>query len=55
MVACTHGDVVYDVVGPHVGGGAAAAAMKKGSTWVLETANGQVVGAHHLEPPRGVR
>jgi broad specificity phosphatase PhoE len=48
-VLCTHGDVLYDLLAdldlPW------DAPMKKGSTWVLHSADGQITSARYLPPP----
>ena len=48
-VLCTHGDVLYDILAgvdlPW------DAPMKKGSTWVLEVADGEITTARYLAPP----
>lgn len=53
-VWCTHGDVVENLIS-HLESsgvpGADASLCKKGSTWVLTTEDGRVVGAKYLPPP----
>lgn len=54
-VLCSHGDVIpmllehYESLGVDLGPEPACA---KGSTWVLDTADGKVAGARYLSPPR---
>jgi broad specificity phosphatase PhoE len=50
---CTHGDVVANVIGHLKQAGVPIddERLEKGSIWVLDTRDGEIVGAHYL-PPR---
>lgn len=52
-VLCTHGDVVGNVIGHLTRTGITVDGdrLEKGSTWVLDTRDGDIVGAHYLPPP----
>lgn len=50
---CTHGDVVGNVIGHLARAGVPIddERLEKGSTWVLDTRDGEIVGTHYLPPP----
>ena len=53
IVLCTHGDVIPDVLRAAVAEGADLPHERKwakGSTWVLEVADGRIVAGHYLPP-----
>jgi 8-oxo-(d)GTP phosphatase len=50
-VACTHGDVMVDLVEP-VLPAEGPVGWKKGATWILERDGGEVVAASYVGPPR---
>ena len=58
VAACTHGDVVLDTLA-HLGSARVPLEgpldAKKGSTWILMTSEGRVVGARYLEPPSSAK
>jgi 8-oxo-dGTP diphosphatase len=49
---CTHGDVVGNVIGHLARAGVPIddERLEKGSTWVLDTRDGEIVGARYLPP-----
>lgn len=49
-VVCTHGDVVEDLLGHLVPGGAVA--CDKGAAWILDVERGRITGRRYLPPPR---
>jgi len=54
VVLCTHGDVVEELLGHlHRTGvlNGDDARLEKGSTWVLQLADGEVTGAEYVAPP----
>lgn len=53
-VLCTHGDVIGDLLDECRQRGVALpdARLEKASTWVLEFAAGQIVGARYVPPPQ---
>lgn len=55
-VLCTHGDVVQEFVEHLAAEGVIrprnADNLAKGSTWVIDHANGKITGARYLEPPK---
>jgi 8-oxo-dGTP diphosphatase len=54
VVLCTHGDVVEEVLQQLVREGFVKrdrANLEKGSTWVLDHAEGRITGAHYLAAP----
>jgi phosphohistidine phosphatase SixA len=52
-VLCTHGDVVSNVIDHLKTSGVTIDddGIEKGSTWVLDTRDGEIVGARYLPPP----
>jgi broad specificity phosphatase PhoE len=53
-VLCTHGDVVSELLHYLRGRGVDIGdrpKLEKGSTWVLDVAEGEIVSAHYLPPP----
>ena len=52
-VLCTHGDVVGNVIDHLAGTGVPIDddRLEKGSTWVLDTRDGEIVGARYLPAP----
>jgi 8-oxo-dGTP diphosphatase len=53
LVACTHGDLLADLLGVIVAAGVElpTARTEKGSTWTLELEDGRVSSARYLPPP----
>jgi phosphohistidine phosphatase SixA len=54
VVACTHGDLVEELVEQLIQKGLLSrsqAKMEKGSTWVLEETAGKITGARYLAAP----
>lgn len=53
MVACTHGDVVVDLLAMLVGAGVRLTSpdAPKGSTWTLEITDGRISSARYAPPP----
>jgi 8-oxo-dGTP diphosphatase len=56
VVLCTHGDVVQEFVERLTADGVIrprdTEKLAKGSTWVIDHANGEITGARYLEPPK---
>ena len=52
-VLCTHGDIVTNVIEHLTNAGVPIDddRLEKGSIWVLETRDGEIVGAHYRPPP----
>jgi broad specificity phosphatase PhoE len=53
MVACTHGDILDDLLGHLAGLGISLPALHapKGSTWTLEISDGRVSSVRYAPPP----
>ncbi|HEY7926467.1 MAG TPA: phosphoglycerate mutase family protein [Candidatus Dormibacteraeota bacterium] len=53
LVACTHGDIVADLLGLLIGSGLTLPSLRaeKGSTWTLEVTGGVVGSARYAPPP----
>ena len=52
VVACTHGDILADLLGLVVAGGVALPSQRaeKGSTWTIEVDAGRVISARYQPP-----
>jgi hypothetical protein len=52
-VACTHGDIVADLLGLVVTSGVKLASLhaEKGSTWTIEVDAGRIISARYAPPP----
>lgn len=54
VVVCSHGDLIGPLVtAVHPGGDGPGPDWDKGSTWLLEPADGTLVAVGYLPPPRG--
>jgi broad specificity phosphatase PhoE len=53
VVACTHGDIVEDLLGTliHAGISLPSNRAEKGSTWTLEVVGGRITSARYAPPP----
>ena len=53
LVACTHGDIVADLLGLVVTSGVKLASLhaEKGSTWTIEVDAGRIISARYAPPP----
>jgi broad specificity phosphatase PhoE len=53
VVACTHGDILADLLGLVVASGVKLASphAEKGSTWTIEVEQGRVTSARYAPPP----
>ena len=53
VVACTHGDIVEDLLGTLIRAGIALPSNRaeKGSTWTVEVADGRITSARYAPPP----
>ena len=53
VVACTHGDILADLLGLIISSGVPLAAQRaeKGSTWTIEVDGGRITAARYAPPP----
>lgn len=53
LVACTHGDILADLLGLVVTSGVKLATLhaEKGSTWTIEVDAGRIISANYAPPP----